>query len=49
MVLFAAIRQHGAPEAPVSDSGGVFRAKRAERMDAALREPDRGPAGGRAR
>ncbi len=29
MVLFAAIRQHGAPEALVSDGGGVFRAKQA--------------------
>jgi len=27
MVLFAAIRQHGAPEAIVTDSGGIFRAK----------------------
>jgi putative transposase len=36
MVLFAAIRQHGAPEALVSDSGGVFRAKQAERIYAAL-------------
>ncbi len=27
MVLFAAIRQHGAPEAIVTDSGSIFRAK----------------------
>ena len=31
MVLYAAIRQHGAPEALVSDGGGVFRAKQAQR------------------
>jgi putative transposase len=30
MVLYAAIRQHGAPEALVSDGGGVFRAKHAQ-------------------
>lgn len=32
MVLYAAIRQHGAPEALVSDSGGVFRATQALRI-----------------
>ena len=32
MVLFAAIRQHGAPEALVSDGGGVFRAKQAQHI-----------------
>lgn len=32
MVLFAAIRQHGVPEALVSDSGGVFRAKQAQQI-----------------
>ena len=36
MVLFAAIRQHGVPEALVSDSGGVFRAKQALRIYDAL-------------
>jgi hypothetical protein len=36
MVLYAAIRQHGAPEAPVSDSGGIFRAKQAKQVSAAL-------------
>jgi transposase len=36
MVLYAAIRQHGAPEALVSDSGGVFRATQALRIYAAL-------------
>ena len=29
MVLYAAIRQHGSPEALVSDSGSVFKAKQA--------------------
>lgn len=29
MVLYAAIRQHGSPEALVSDGGGIFRAKQA--------------------
>ena len=32
LVLYAAVRQHGAPEALVSDSGGVFRAKDAQRI-----------------
>jgi putative transposase len=32
MVLFAAIRQHGAPDALVSDGGGVFRAKQAQHI-----------------
>jgi hypothetical protein len=36
MVLYAAIRQHGAPEALVSDSGGVFRATQALRIYEAL-------------
>jgi hypothetical protein len=36
IVLFAAIRQHGAPEALVSDSGGVFLAKEAKRIYRAL-------------
>lgn len=36
MVLYAAIRQHGAPEALVSDSGSVFRAKQAQQIYAAL-------------
>jgi transposase len=36
MVLFAAIRQHGAPEALVSDGGGVFRAKQAQHNYAVL-------------
>ena len=36
MVLYAAIRQHGAPEALVSDGGGVFRAKQAQQIYAAL-------------
>jgi hypothetical protein len=35
-VLRAAVRQHGAPEAIVSDSGGVFLAKEAQRIYAAL-------------
>lgn len=32
MVLYAAIRQHGVPEALVSDGGGVFRAKQAQHV-----------------
>jgi putative transposase len=36
MILFMAIRQHGAPEALVSDSGGVFLAKQAQAIYAAL-------------
>jgi transposase len=32
MVFFAAIRQHGAPEALISDGGGVFRAKQAQQI-----------------
>ena len=36
IVLYAAIRQHGVPEALVSDHGGVFRAKQAQRIYAAL-------------
>ena len=36
MVLFAAIRQHGSPETLVSDSGGIFKAKQARRIYAAL-------------
>jgi putative transposase len=36
MVLYAAIRQHGIPEALVSDSGSVFKAKEAMRIYAAL-------------
>jgi putative transposase len=36
MVLYAAIRQHGSPEALVSDSGSVFKAKEAMRLYAAL-------------
>jgi len=32
MVLYAAIRQHGAPEVLVSDGGGVFRAKQAQQI-----------------
>lgn len=36
MVLYAAIRQHGIPEALVSDSGSVFKAKEALRIYAAL-------------
>ncbi len=45
MVLYAAIRQHGAPEVLVSDGGGVFRAKQAQQVYGALgiekREIDR--------
>ncbi len=48
IVLFAAVRQHGAPEALVSDSGGVFLAKEARRLYRALRiqkeQIDRGQA-----
>ncbi len=36
MVLYAAIRQHGAPEGLVSDGGGVFRAKQAQQVYKAL-------------
>ncbi len=36
MVLYAAIRQHGSPEALVSDGGGIFKAKEAMRTYAAL-------------
>ena len=36
IVLFAAIRQHGAPEALVSDRGGIFLAKEAKRIYRAL-------------
>jgi hypothetical protein len=36
MVLYAAIRQHGSPEALVSDGGGIFKAKEATRIYAAL-------------
>ena len=36
LVLYAAIRQHGAPEALVSDGGSVFKAKQALRIYAAL-------------
>jgi len=36
LVLDMAIRQHGAPEVLVSDSGGVFLAKQAQASDAAL-------------
>jgi transposase len=36
IVLHAAIHQHGAPDALVSDSGGVFRAKQAQHIYAAL-------------
>ena len=36
MVLSAAIRQHGIPEAVVTDSGGIFKAKEAMRIYAAL-------------
>jgi putative transposase len=32
MVLYAAIRQHGAPEALVSDGGAVFRAKQVQQV-----------------
>ncbi len=36
IVLYAAIRQHGAPEALVSDGGSVFRANQVLRIDDAL-------------
>ncbi len=36
MVLYAAIHQHGSPEALVSDSGSIFKAKEAMRIYAAL-------------
>jgi len=36
MVLYAAVRQHGAPEALVSDGGGIFKAKQALAIYAAL-------------
>ena len=36
IVLYAAIRQHGAPEVLVSDSGSVFRAKQAQAISRAL-------------
>ncbi len=36
IVLFAAIRQHGAPEMIVSDSGSIFKAKQAMKIYAAL-------------
>ncbi len=36
MVLYAAVRQHGSPEALVSDGGGIFKAKEAMRIYAAL-------------
>lgn len=36
MVLYAAIRQHGSPEALISDSDAVFKAKEAMRIYAAL-------------
>jgi putative transposase len=48
IVLFAAVRQHGAPDALVSDSGGVFLAREAKRIYRALRikkeQMDRGRA-----
>jgi hypothetical protein len=47
-VLFAAVRQHGAPEVLVSDSGGIFLAKEAKRIYRALKirkdQIDRGQA-----
>lgn len=36
MVLYAAIRQHGSPEALVSDGGSIFRAKQAMAIYRAL-------------
>ena len=36
MVFYAAVRQHGAPDALVSDGGGVFRAKQAQGIYEAL-------------
>ena len=48
IVLFAAVRQHGAPDALVSDSGGIFLAKEAKRIYRALKmekaQIDRGQA-----
>jgi putative transposase len=48
IVLFAAVRQHGAPEVLVSDSGGIFLAKEAKRIYRALKirkdQIDRGQA-----
>jgi putative transposase len=48
IVLFAAVRQHGAPEVLVSDSGGIFLAKAAKRIYRALKirkeQIDRGQA-----
>jgi hypothetical protein len=48
VVLFAAVRQHGALEVLVSDSGGIFLAKEAKRIYRALRirkdQIDRGQA-----
>jgi hypothetical protein len=47
-VLFAAVRQHGAPDGLISDSGGIFLAKEAKRIYRALRirkdQIDRGQA-----
>jgi hypothetical protein len=37
IMLFAAVRQHGAPEALVSDSGSIFLAKQARRIYRALK------------
>ncbi len=36
LVLYAAIQQHGAPELLVSDSGGIFKAKQAQAIYAAV-------------
>ena len=36
LILYMAVAQHGAPEALVTDSGGVFLAKQAQRIYAAL-------------
>jgi putative transposase len=36
LVLYAAIRQHGSPEALVSDGGGIFKAKQSRRIYDAL-------------
>jgi putative transposase len=48
IVLFAAVRQHGAPEVLVSDGGGIFLAKEAKRIYRALKirkeQIDRGQA-----
>ena len=47
-MLRAAVETHGAPEALVSDGGGIFRAKQAKAIYAALgiakREIDQGQA-----